>query len=108
MAKKAKQPRVVEDIKPGADPNGGNMLLSRRMGTVLGGACLLMYILFDQLWIGTLAFGIGFAVIFGLQVFYEKSKKWYASFNLYAALVCFILAYAEYNYGFISNLMDRR
>lgn len=105
MAKKAKRPVPVAEVTPGADPNGGNVLLSRRMGTVLGCACMLMFILFDQLWIGTLAFGIGFAIIFGLQVLVEKSKAWYQSWNLYASMICLVLAYLEYTNGFLSNLM---
>ena len=93
------------DVAPSVDPSGGNVLLSRRMGTVLGCACLLICILFDQLWMGTLAFGIGFAIIFGLLVFYEKSKVWYQSIYLYASLDCLILPYLEYTYNFLSNLM---
>ena len=108
MAKQVKRPAPVVEVKPGADPNGGNILLSRKMGNILGCVCLLMFILFEQLWIGTLAFGIGFTVIFALQVFIEKSKSWYTSWNLYAALACYGLAYLEYAYGLISNLMNLR
>lgn len=108
MAKQVKRPAPVVEVKPGADPNGGNMLLSRKMGNILGCVCLLMFILFKELWIGTLAFGIGFTAIFVLQVFLEKSKSWYTSWNLYAALVCYALAYMEYAYGLISNLMNVR
>ena len=105
MAKKANRSVYVPDAAPGADPNGGNVLLSRKMGTILGCACLLMFIIFDELWIGTLAFGIGFLIIFGIQVVYEKSKAWYASANLYASIACFVLAYVEFYYGFLTELM---
>ena len=108
MAKKVNRTTYTPEVAPGADPNGGNVLLSRKMGNVMGCICLLVFILFKELWIGTLAFGIGFAVIFGLEVVYEKSKAWYASVNLYASLGSFALAYAEYAYGFLSNLMNFR
>ena len=108
MAKKAKRPAPVADVTPGASPYADNSLLSRKMGTIMGCACLMVFILFKELWIGMLAFGIGFAVIFGLEVVYEKSKAWYASVNLYASLGSFALAYAEYAYGFLSNLMNFR
>ena len=105
MAKKVNRTAYTPDVTPGADPNGGNVLLSRRMGTVLGCACLLVFILFENLWIGSLAFGIGFTIIFCLEVFYEKSRNLFRSFNFYGALICYILAYAEYAYGFMTNLM---
>ena len=105
MAKKVNRSPQTANVAPGADPNSGNPMLGRRMGTVLGCACLVVFILFEELWIGTLACALGFAIIFGLQVFLEKSKVWYTSMNLYAAIGCLILAYLEYSSGLISNLM---
>ena len=105
MAKKANRTQPAVDVKPGADPNGGSLLLSRKMGSIMGCACLLVFILFKELWIGMLAFGIGFAIIWGLEVLVEKTKLWYASSNLYLSLVSLALAYAEYAHGLISNLM---
>jgi len=105
MAKKAKRPQPVADVTPGADPHAGNPLLSRRMGTVLGCACMIVFIVFEELWIGTLACALGFAIIFGLQVFYDRTKAWYTSWNLYASVICIVLAYLEYSGGLISNIM---
>ena len=106
MAKKAKRPQPIEDIKPGANPHGdNNTLLSRRMGSIMGCACLLVFILFKELWIGMLAFGIGFAIIYGLEVVLERSKKWYASSNLYLSLGCLAAAYFEFTSGLLSNFM---
>ncbi len=105
MAKKAKRPVTPVEVTPGQDPQGQNPLLSRRMGTVLGCACLVVFILFEELWIGMLACALGFGIIFGLQVFYDKAKAWYASMNLYAAIICLVLAYLEYSSGLISDFM---
>ena len=105
MAKKVNRTQPVVDMAPGADPHAGNPMLGRRMGTVLGCACMVVFIVFQELWIGTLACALGFGIIFGLQVFYEKSKVWYTSLNLYAAIGCLILAYLEYSSGLISKLM---
>ena len=104
MAKKAKRPEPVVEAAAGKDPNGGNILLSNRMGNALGCACLLIFIIFDELWIGSLACALGFCIIFGLEVFHAKAKKWYASFNLYGAVLCEVLAYLEYSSSFLSNL----
>ena len=104
MAKKAKRPDPVVEVAAGKDPSGGNILLSKRMGNVLGSACLIVFIIFGELWIGTLACALGFCIIFGLEVFYEKARNWYTSVNLYCALLCFVLAYVEYASGFLSNL----
>ena len=105
MAKKANRPQNVTNVAPGADPNAGNALLSRRMGSILGCACLLVFIIFDELWLGTLAFAVGFTIIFALEVFYEKSRSLLRSFNFYGAVVCYLLAYLEYAYGFMTNVM---
>ena len=106
MAKQVKRPTPAANVAPGADPKAKNALLSRRMGSIMGCCCLLVFILFDELWIGTLAFALGFAIIFCLEVFYEEAKKWYASYNLYCVFLCLVLAYVEYYYGFLSNLMN--
>ena len=108
MAKKRSTPRPVQDVAPGANPYSDNSLLSRRMGSIMGCACLLVFIMFKELWIGMLAFGIGFAIIYGLEVLVEKTKAWYASSNLYLSIACLVLTYAEYTNGFISNLMKIR
>ena len=105
MAKKANRPSAPVDVTPGANPHADNSLLSRKLGNVMGAACLLVFILFKELWLGMLAFGIGFAVIFVLEVMVEKTKQWYASWNLYLSVGSLALAYAEYSYGFISGLM---
>ena len=105
MAKKAKRQTYTPDVTPGADPNGGNALLSRRMGNIMGCACLLVFILFKELWIGMLAFGIGFALIYGLEVLIEKSRRWYTSPNLYLSLGSLALAYVEYAHQWLTNLM---
>ncbi len=104
MAKKAKLPEPVVEVTPGQDPNGGNLLLSKRMGNALGCAALIVFIIFGELWIGTLACAVGFCIIFGLEVFYEKSRAWYKSINFYCAILCAVLAYVEYASGFLSNL----
>ena len=108
MAKKVNHSAAVHNVAPGADPYAKNKAIGRRIGNMLGCACLLVFIVFDELWIGTLACALGFAVIFGIQVFYDRSVKWYASPNLYAALGCIALAYVEYAYNFLSNLMKFR
>ena len=108
MAKKVNRTTYTPEMAPGADPNGGNVLLSRKMCNIMGCICLLVFILFKELWIGMLAFGIGFAIIYGLEVLVEKTKAWYASSNLYLSIACLVLTYAEYTNGFISNLMKIR
>lgn len=105
MAKKAKRPAPAADVTPGVNPYADNSVLSRKLGSLMGCACLIVFILFKELWIGMLAFGIGFAIIFGIEVLVEKSKNWYASSNLYLSVICLVLTYAEYTSGFISNLM---
>ena len=105
MAKKINRAQPAADMAPGKDPHGGNPMLSSRMGTVLGCACLVVFILFKELWIGMLACGLGFGIIFGLQLYYDRSRAWYTSWNLYAAFGCLILAYLEYASGLLSNLM---
>ena len=108
MAKKVKRPTPAADVTPGANPYADNSLLSRKMGTIMGCACLMVFILFKELWIGMLAFGIGFAIIYGLEVLVEKTRAWYSSSNLYLSVACLVLAYLERNSGFISNLMKFR
>ena len=94
----------MAEVSPGKDPSGGNILLSGRMGNVLGCACLLIFIIFGELWIGTLACALGFCIIWALEVFYAKTKTWYGSFNLYGSILCAVLAYVEYSSGFLSEL----
>lgn len=106
MAKKAKRPSAPVDVTPAANPYAEKSLLSRRMGSLMGCACLVVFILFQELWIGMLSFGIGFALIFGVEALVEKTKVWYASSNLYLSVICLALAWAEYANGFITNLMS--
>ncbi len=105
MAKKTKRPTPVQEVNPGANPYARNKSYGRKLGNILGCLILLVFIYFDELWIGTLACALGFALIFGVQVFYEKSYKWYATPYLYATLLTLALAYAEFRYNFISNLL---
>ena len=106
MAKKAKRPQPVADVSPGANPYENTKSTGRQLGNVLGCACLLMFILFDELWLGTLACAIAFGIIWGIQVFYDKVTKWNTSPYLYAMVLTLILAYLEYAYNIISNLLD--
>ena len=103
MAKKASRPVTAAEVSPGANPYGGTG--GKRLGTILGSIVLILFIVTDELWIGTLACALGFALIYGMQVFVEKSKAWYASIYLYAALISLGLAWAEYSSDFITNLM---
>ena len=105
MAKHTKHSTPPEDLAPGADPNAKNSLLSRRVGNVLNICCLLIFFVFEELWIGTLAFALGFAIIFCMEAFYERSKVWYTSLNLYCIPLCLLLTYLEYYYGFVSRLV---
>ena len=104
MAKKAKRPAPAVEVTPGANPYAGSSI-GKRLGTVLGSIVLILFIVTDELWIGTLACALGFAVIYAMQVFVEKSKSWYGSIYLYAAILSAVLAWAEYTNGFVSNLM---
>ena len=106
MAKKTKRPAPVKDTPAGANPHAETRSAGRRLGNLLGGVCLLVYIIFKELWIGTLAFGLGFAVIWGLQVFLEKSHKWYTSPYFYASMITLALAYGEWQYAIISTLLN--
>ena len=105
MAKKAKRSAPVQNVSVGADPYAKNNSYGRNLGKILGCVCLLVFIMFDQLWIGTLACALAFAVIFAMQVFMEKSSSWFATPYFYATLACLALAYAEYSFGFLSNLL---
>ena len=106
MAKKAKYPAPAQNTPAGANPYAPAKSVGRRLGNLLGGVCLLVYVIFEELWIGTLAFGVGFAVIWALQVFQEKTHKWFASPYLYASILTLGLAYGEWQYHFISNLLN--
>lgn len=88
----------------GANPYVSKNPMGKKLGNVLGAVCLLVFIVFDELWIGTLSFALGFAVIWGVQVFQEKSHKWYTSPYLYATVISFVLAFAEFKYDFLTDL----
>ena len=79
--------------------------MGRSLGKALGAACLVVFILFKEFWISLLACGLCLGVIYGIQVFHDKTVKWYASFYLYATLAVLGLAYAEYTSEFLTNLM---
>ena len=105
MAKKSNRNQPVRDLPAGPNPNQKNNSSARNWGKALGAVCLLIFIVFDQLWIGTLGCALCLAVIYGIQVFHDKTAKWYSSVYLYATLILLALAYAEYSSGFITNLM---
>ena len=51
----------------------------KRLGNWLGCACLLVFAIFEELWIGMFACAIGFALICGIQVFHDKTAKLHTS-----------------------------
>ena len=68
MAKKAKRSAPQAEVSPGANPyarSGG-----RRLGTILGSVCLLVFIMFEQLWIGILSGALAFVALYVMQVFF--------------------------------------
>ena len=101
MAKKTKQNAPVQNTNPYENRNSAG----KRLGNLMGCACLLVFALSEELWIGMLACAIGFAVIYGIQVFHDKTEKWYTSPYLYCTLVTLGLTYAEYTYQLLTNLM---
>ena len=105
MAKKVNSSKPVVDVTPGANPHESNNPYGRKLGNILGAVCLLVFIIFDELWIGNLACAFGFAVIFFIQVFHLKTHKWYTSPYLYASILTFVLAYAEYRFDFLTELL---
>jgi hypothetical protein len=105
MAKKAKRSAPVQEVSPGANPYDNRGISGRRLGMIMGSICLLVFIYFEQLWIGTLSCALAFLVLYVMQVFFEKSKAWYESIYLYATILALALAYGEFSTGFISNLL---
>ena len=101
MAKKANRTAPVQTT----NPYENNRSVGKRLGNLLGCACLLIFVMFDELWIGMLACGFSLAIIYGIQVFHDKTAKWYTSPYLYFTLVTLALAYAEYAYQLLTNLM---
>lgn len=105
MAKKSNRNQPVREVPAGPSPNQKNNSTARNLGKALGAACLIVFILFDEFWISLVACGLCLGVIYAIQVFHDKTVKWYASFYLYATLAVLGLAYAEYSSGFLTNLM---
>ena len=101
MAKKASRTAPVQSTNPYENKNS----VGKRMGNLMGCACLLIFIIFDELWLGMFACAIGFAIIYGIQVFHDKAAKWYSSPYLYICLATLVLAYAEYAYQLLTNFM---
>ena len=101
MAKKAKSTAPVQTT----NPYETNHSVGKRLGNMLGCACLLVFVLFDELWIGMLACAFSLAIIYGIQVFHDKAAKWYSSPYLYFTLVTLALTYGEYAYQLLTNLM---
>ena len=104
MAKKVSHPQP-QNVAPGADPYQKNNTSGRNLGKMMGAVCLLVFICFDELWVGTLGCAIAFGVLYVMQVFFEKSKTWFSSVYLYATVATALLAYLEYSRQFISNLL---
>ena len=104
MAKKVKHPSAPVEVSPGANPYGG-VSNGKRLGTILGSICMILFIVFDELWVGTAACAACLGVLFVLQVFVEKSKVWYKSLYLYTFLLSAVMAWLEYSSGWISELM---
>ena len=105
MAKKSNRNQSVRAASAGHNPHQKNNSTARNLGKALGAACLVVFIIFDEFWISLLACGLCLAVIYAIQVFHDKTVKWYASFYLYATIAVLTLTYAEYSSGFLTNLM---
>ena len=105
MAKKSKRVQPVQNVGVGADPYQKNNSFGRNLGKMMGAVCLLAFICFDQLWIATSVCALAFAVLFVIQVFVEKSRTVFASLYLYAAIGTALLAFAEFRYQVITNLL---
>ena len=105
MAKKSNRNQPVREVPAGPNPNQKNNSTARSLGKALGAACLVVFIVFEEFWISLLACGICLAVIYAIQVFHDKTAKWYESFYLYATLIVLALTYAEYSNGLLTNLM---
>ena len=105
MAKKAKRPAPVQEVSPGANPYEGNKISGRRLGMIMGSICLLVFIWFEQMWIGILSCAVAFLVLYVMQVFFEKSRSWYGSIYLYATIAALALTYVEFSTGVISRIL---
>jgi hypothetical protein len=105
MAKKAKHPAPVQEVSPGKNPYEKSGNVGRRLGNLLGCACLLVFAVFEELWIGMAACTLCLGIIFGITVFHDKTAKWYTSPFLYAMLATAVLAYVEYAYQLLTNFM---
>lgn len=100
------QPSKIKKTQASQHPQqSSNQAKSNMISRLIGCVCLLAFIFFEELWVGTLTCALAFTTFFVIQVFVEKSREWYASVNLYGAVFCFVLAYLEFQYHIISNLM---
>ena len=106
MAKKVKRPAPVAEVSPGANPYDKSAASGNRLGMIMGSFCLLMFICFEQLWIGIIGCALAFAVLYVIQVFFEKSRNWWQSPYLYGTIGILAMAYLEYSTGMISNLLN--
>ena len=105
MAKKVSRPATPVEVTPGANPYAKSVTSGKRFGTVLGAICMIMFIVFDELWIGTAAGAVCLAILFVLQVFEEKSRVWYKSVYLYTFFLAVLLAWMEYSGGLVTDFM---
>ena len=104
MAKKAKRTAPVQTTNPYENKNS----VGKRLGNLMGCACLLLFAVSEELWIGMAACTLGLFVIYGIQVFHDRTAKWCSSPYLYFALVTLVLTYAEYAYRLLTNFMTFR
>ena len=102
MAKKSNRNVKPQKVSTAPDPYAKS---SGNLGKMMGAVCLLAFICFEQLWIATLVCALAFGVLYVIQVFVEKSRTMFTSMYLYAAIGTAALAYVEYQYQFISNLL---
>ena len=102
MAKKSNRNVKPTQVSTAPDPYTKN---SGNLGKMMGAVCLLVFICFEQLWIGTLACALAFGVLCVIQVFVEKSRTLFTSAYLYAAAGTAVLAFLEWQNHFISNLL---
>ena len=107
MAKKSTRNVRPQEVKAGPDPNAGKATgAGKSLGSIVGCACLLAFIVFDQLWLAIACCALAFAVLYAMQVFLEKSVSWSESPYLYVTLLVGALAFVEYQFGLISRIFN--
>ncbi len=102
MAKKSNRNVKPQQVSTAPDPYARK---SSSLGKMMGAVCLLAFICFEELWIGTLVCALAFAVLYVIQVFVEKSKTLITSPYLYAAVATAVIALLERQNHFISRLL---